>query len=439
MPDAQSASSQIVPRVATFFAIYSDPLGLIDGTYYCLIMSSAQVRGFGTKIALHLKEGHTVWLNPAFHETLFVSVRFHRGIRRWDFIDEHDKDLASVVARVAGRSFPSLVPTPVSMGAPNDDRPQTTDESSPYTVVEMTTPLVSPSGEHWIPCVPNNDVMGPTLTRCIDGLIRIVNSYRHAEKILLPTPSRERLGLTVMASTRPANPDAGSWDAQGHTVLNTFAMFRQPFLRGGENPSKGMIEHMALEAMGHPIAALMSLQADLNSAFACEGNYRGTVLLAHSSSEVLLDTALMGMLYEEGRSPADSLTVFAKPLKTRLLTEYHKRLRGTWDTGGTHPVAVWLRDLLLLRHRVAHAGYSPSSEEAEAARNAHFALGTHLRDRLAINVKKYPLTAGMLVTRGGFDRRNMRSKSVDAALRTNGDETLGKFLAWHAELIRVRA
>jgi hypothetical protein len=36
----ESPVPPVVPRVATFFALYPDPLGLADGTYYCVAHKS---------------------------------------------------------------------------------------------------------------------------------------------------------------------------------------------------------------------------------------------------------------------------------------------------------------------------------------------------------------------------------------------------------------
>jgi hypothetical protein len=419
--DTESIQSGFAPRVATFFALYPDPVGLDDGAYFCASMASP-VRGFPSRIALHLKNGdRTIWLNPKASELFFVSVRFHRGNRQQDYIAEHMAQLNEVVGRIGGSDFPAAA----TDGSPKlTDEPSApssdSDESSSYTVVEMTTPLVEWTGSQWNPCLPDNNVMGPILTRCIDELIRIINAYRFAEKIMIPSPSRERVGPLIIAVTRTADPGQGGWDEQRYEIINYFATHRQPILIGTQSRSTmmEMTNYLTFEDIGHPSIAIMQLQADLNTAFYQEGNSRSTVMFAYTASEVLLDTALMGMLYEEGRSPEEAAIVYDKPLKTRILTEYHDRIGGSWTPKGSHPVAVWLRDLLLIRHRVAHAGYLPSSGEAEKALAAYFSLGRHLRDGLARRVKKYPITSSVLVTRGGFERRNIRTKAVDQAIET---------------------
>ena len=444
---AMSASSTesslgVVPRVATFFALYPEPLGLDDGTYYCNILDSP-VRGFPNTIALHLKEGTPpIWLNPVAYDHLFVSVRFHRGQRPRDSFDERETELSEVIQAIGGVAFPPLTPLAGSKDkVAAAERASDEEQPSFYTVVEMTTQVVFPRQSFWEPCNPDDNIMGPTLTRCFNELIRTVNAYRFAEKILIPTPARERIGPLIIAATRPADPGQGGWDASVHEVFNYFAAAHASRLIGTESPTtlQTMTDYMRLEAIGHPSIAAMQLQEDLNVAFYRDGNFRGTVMFAHAASEVTLDTALMSMLFEEGLEPVGAAGIFNKPLKTRLLTEYHERLGGSWTPQGTKPVAVWLRDLLLLRHRVAHGGYLPSYEEASAAREAHFALGTYLRDRLASRMRKYPFTAGFLVTKGGFERRNIRTKAAEAAVNASTIDALREFASWRTELIRVRA
>jgi hypothetical protein len=439
--DSESMPVDLAPRVATFFAQYSDHVGLDDGAYFCAVMGSP-VRGFPSKIALHLKDGdRTIWLNPESSGLLFVSVRFHRGKRRQDYITEHVVQLSEVVDRIGGDDFPKAADGSSEQIPETSESSSDSDESSSYTVIEMTTPLVEWTGSYWEPCLPSNEVMGPTLTRCINEFIRIINAYRFAEKIMIPSPSRERVGPLIISATRTAGPEQAGWDTERHAVINYFAVSRQPTLIGTQSPSTmvEMTNYLVFEEIGHPSIAIMQLQADLNTAFYQEGNSRSTVLFAYSASEVLLDTALMGMLYEEGRSPEEAVTVYEKPLKTRILTEYHDRIGGSWTSKGSHPVAIWMQDSLVLRHRVAHAGYLPSVDEAEKARTAYFSLGRHLRDRLAVNVKKYPMTSSMLVTRGGFERRNMRTKAVNQAIESTTMEVVAEFVSWRSRVIGLRA
>jgi hypothetical protein len=199
-----------------------------------------------------------------------------------------------------------------------------------------------------------------------------------------------------------------------------------------------MSQYGFYEQIGHPALALGSLQNEMDVALYHDGNFRSAVMLAHSASEVLLDVALIGMLYEETCDLEVAVRFFDKPLKSRLLIECSGRLGGAWSAKGSNAAAVWIRDLLMLRHRVAHAGYMPSSDEVTAAREAHYGLERHLRDRLTVKVKKYPFTVGLLVTQAGFERRNVATNATAKAVEAVTVETLSAFTTWRADVMRLR-
>jgi hypothetical protein len=433
-----------VPRVATFFAIYPEALGLVDGTTFCVALK-LPLRGFA-RTAMHLAEGEQpFWLDPRFSHSLAVSVRFHRGKRDRHVVDEYDQRLMPIVQSVTGESFsdPGLAPTgSVSELESPFERSAT---GTAYTVVEMTTQLAIPGKSHWEACEPSDDIMGPTLTRAIDGLIHVVDAFRLAVKISMPSPARERLGPGVVALTRAADPAQGGWDMPALYAINSFALLGERyFIAGAQTPETTpetlckMSHYLELASFGHPVTALGQLQAELDNAMFHEGNFRVVLMFAHSATEIMMDIALMAMLFEEGRTPEEAAATFAKPLKSRILTEYHLRLGGAWTPKGSNAVAVWLRDVLLLRHGVVHAGYLPRYEEARGAREAHYSLGRHLRDRLAARAKRYPFTAGLLVTSAGFERRDIRTKAAEDAVRAEA-ERIEEFVSWRNELIQLRA
>ena len=348
----------------------------------------------------------------------------------------------SIVEVVTGNSFPEFA------SARPDALPDETkavsnydpEAGKAYTVVEITTQLVTPEATHWQACEPNGYVMGPTLTRGIQGLMQIIDAYRFAEKIAMPSPARERLGPVIVAATRAADPAMGEWDAPAQYLINSFAtQGARNFIVGTQRQDtlKKMSDYITLATRNHPSIALGHLQADLDNAM-FDGNFRAVLMFAYTASEILMDLALMGMIFEEGQRAEDAAACFAKPLKTRLLNEYHDRLGGAWNPQGSKDVAAWLRDVRQIRNRVAHAGYLPDHDEAHRAREGHFSLGRHLRDRLASQAKKYPFTAGLLVRPGGFERRDIRSKAAQEAIRAAFDR-LDEFLVWRDDLIRLRA
>jgi hypothetical protein len=439
--DRTRSDSLLVPRVATFFSLYPETLGLADGTTFC-IGQEVPLRGFA-KTAMHLAEGQLpFWLDSALSGVLAVSIRFHRGKRDRNIIEELDEKLMSVVRPVTGESFPDFDRIQPDVVSASPERSPEYDSSGiAYAVIEMTTQVAIPRKEYFEACEPSQDVMGPTLTRCIDGLIKIVDAYRFTQEVFIPGAARERLGPWIVAATRAADPDQGGWDHPAVHVLNTFATpGAGHFISGTQTPETlgEMGNQLRLEYLGHPSVAIGHMQKALDSSLFYDGNFRAVLMFAHSSSEIMMDLALMAMLFEEGKSAAEAASRFATPLKTRILTEYHNRLGGSWSPKGSGAVAAWIRDVLVIRHRVAHAGYLPLYEEARIARKAHYDLGLHLRDRLATRAKQYPFTAGQLVTQAGFERRGIRTKAAEAAVSV-GSERLAEFVLWRNDLIKLRA
>lgn len=429
-----------VPRVATFFCLYPETLGFDDGATFCIALG-VPIRGFG-KTAMHIEEGEPpFWLHPILSQSIVTSIRFHRGKRKQDAVEEHDERLISVVRSVEGESFPGFTENESDQDSGDTDVDRD-DQSAGmfYTVVEMSTQLAMPATEHWEACEPNDTIMGPTLTRCINGLMQVIDAYRFGEKVALASPAREQLGPGIIAATRPADPNKGGWDSPARYVINVFATYGgNGFVMGSHSPStyKNMSTYLALESSRHPVAVLGRIQSELQHAMFREGNFLAALMFAHSASEIMMDAALMAMQFEDEMSPEDAARAFIKPLKTRILSEFHDRLGGTWSTETSNPVGIWIRDVLLIRHRVAHAGYLPFYEEAQAAHDAHFALGTYLRDRLASKAKHYPFSSGLLVTGPGFERRGIRTKAAEKAVGAANDR-LEEFTRWRDRLVGLR-
>jgi len=434
--DPSRSSPPSVPRVATFFALYPETLGLNDGTTFCVAIQTP-LRGFA-KTAMHLMEGQSpFWLDPRLSQTLAVSVRFHRGQRDRHVFEEHDQKLLPIVQSAAGGSS---LRTRSSEDQP--ERSQAHDDSfgTAYTVVEMTTQLAIPREGLFEACEPSGEVMGPTLTRCIDGLILVVDAFRSTQDVFIAPAARERLGPEIMATTRAADPDEGGWDEPAEYYLNAFATKSRYFIAGTQTSQTlpAMAHHIRLAARGYPPLVVGNLQADLDNALFSNGDFRAVLMFAYSASEILMDLALMAMLFEEGKTAQMAAASFTSPLKTRILTDYHDRLGGSWGPKGSGAVATWLQHVLLVRHQVAHGGYMPHYERAYAAREAHYNLGQHLRDRLAARAKRYPFTAGLLVTPPGFERRGIRTKAAGTAVHI-GNDRIDEFIMWQNELIKLRA
>jgi hypothetical protein len=162
------------------------------------------------------------------------------------------------------------------------------------------------------------------------------------------------------------------------------------------------------------------------------------VILSHGASEVMLDQALMLMLWEEGESVESAAQAFNGPLLARVRSQYQKRLGGQWATEKVGIVGSWREDLVLLRHMVAHAGYRPNQEQAWRAFSAHEELRKYLLDRLAEKRNKYPLTAGILISEAGLRRRDAWTNKIRKIWAETDAERVIEFAVWRSDLLRRR-
>jgi hypothetical protein len=420
----------IEPRVVTFFVRCPDPLGLPEKAAQ-YIEGQQLLSGFAN-VALHIDtDGTPVFLHSA-PDKMFVSARFHFGRRSKSLIYASLDEMNSVLSKV--------LPADVGLELTKDETSsEQLDAWATFSMAELTTPVAArDDGGVYTPCEPTEDVLAEAFERSVEALFLIIRAYRFSVKRVMHTPTRERLGQNFYVVTRKATPEGDYWDEPGRLMVNILGI---PAMRPAEIDADG-IERLGMavysELFGHPMVPFSELQADARSSLA-DGDYRASVMLFHSASEVYLDTTLMLMQWEEGLAPETAAEVFRRSLMERVRSQYHDRLGGTWATRQGTAVDSWYRDLVLLRHRTIHGGYAVSPPEAHVASSAFDAFRTFVTDRIAANVKRYPVTSGIVVSEEGFRRRGNLTNAIRRALQTPTRETFGQFHGWRSRLIDLRA
>ena len=428
-------SQEISPSVGTFFVRYPDPLPFPESLHHVVTLTDALIGYAGT--ALHLKPDGTSWapLPSVFEGTLFVSMRFHRGRHALSAIEEALVEMDTVIRRVE----PGFVLSKLSP----DGLPAPDPAWSTYTVVEMTSPIVERATDGvWSPALPVASATQIAFERALEALFALVRAYRTSEQVMLRPPTRERLGPGMVFGTRPARIEGGgAWHSSPTYMLSAMAVPVSRHLRAdlSEEELQRVRGHLHAEVLEHPLVAVAELQADARAALEQDGDTRAAVLLFHSASEVLLDQALMLMQWEDGLAPEQAATVFERSLTDRIRSQYHDRLGGAWHMNTpTTVVSRWRANLVMVRHRVAHAGHVPSRYEADRARDSQFELADFLFNRLTSRRKSYPITAGMLVTEPGFRRRNAWTATAKAAVLKADLSAVRDFADWRARLMSAR-
>jgi hypothetical protein len=167
---------------------------------------------------------------------------------------------------------------------------------------------------------------------------------------------------------------------------------------------------------GSPLAGYADLRRELAVQLHHDGNDRVAVVMAATAAEVLLDTVLLHLLWQEHTDPADAVRVFDRSIrhKTRVSAYLPHRLGGDWDPNGEGAVGRYFARVTDLRNRVVHTGLIPTRDEALVAEAAVGELESFLADRLAAdeNRNRYPRTALALMGRPGMERRNAFTRRI---------------------------
>ncbi len=192
---------------------------------------------------------------------------------------------------------------------------------------------------------------------------------------------------------------------------------------------------------GGAFAAHLDVHREAHIALDRLGDHRLAALLFGIAAESLFDELILHLMWEEGLTPEDVAQNWIEGLDARVRQELPARLGGPWDVTRRNPIGVWAQDVASLRHRVAHAAYTPTEEEARRSFDGVNALVTHLCDRLArpAMLKNYPRTALSLAGEGGLRRRTAYTKRM-RELENDPSEVLWTetFYRWREAWRRTR-
>lgn len=154
------------------------------------------------------------------------------------------------------------------------------------------------------------------------------------------------------------------------------------------------------------------------------GDHQMAGIVVGIAGEVLLDSLLHVLMWEEGKSPIDaSDQIGDMPLKARVTSLYHSRIFGIDWSCRTGPIADFFEKAVYLRNRLAHAGSHAGYEEVSNALGALLALERALGDALADdqNRTRFMRTAILYCGKRGLARRLRLSRRV-ANLMSSPDE-----------------
>ncbi|WP_162602194.1 hypothetical protein [Streptomyces sp. CS207] len=327
-------------------------------------------------------------INAGLADRMFASLKFWQLAKSVDHT-EHLQGMLQVIHEVTGLGS-------VSEGI--EGVPQETY----MTVVEMVTAQNSDT----LHDMPN--ALHEAFHRCFSVLSDVYAMSRLVTRESLPP----RIGIEQVQSVTWYGrlPGKGyTQDLGGIFWVSPPSYFPSEML--DEKEFERLEAHLGRIWNGSPLELVMEHALVARQYLDQQGDYANSVIQAALSSEVLLDSLLGIMLWEEqigspGTRAAIDIFDEAKGggLASRIKREYAPRLGGNWNVVVAGPVRKWSEDLAHLRGRVVHRGYRPSRAEAERALEASDALLDFVKSRLAAKAKHYPRTCLMILGEPGLRR-----------------------------------
>ncbi|WP_231934717.1 hypothetical protein [Micromonospora viridifaciens] len=421
MADKVKAESPTHINLVYFFIPLAEPLDLPDK----FVQKFAEYPSDDDWKA-SIDEGKPI---PRDEPTRIASLMFHQA-------STEDPDLSGLGSAldVAVKAFPGLSGEPRQPEGVRVRR----------TVVEAAVELLPFQGDE-----PDEASVSETFDRAIEYIRDVQRAYRIVCGRPVTLVTRERLPIFVPLAFRfRILPDtAPSWPEE-LTLFMTNTNLSRALPTDKREPIQ---EREQCEQLGRFVELLRSDRVfsrypdfvrEADTALRYQGEYRVAVVLAATAAEVLLDDLLMHMLWEEAYRPEAAAPVFERGLATRVRTQYHTRLGGSWDVQREGPVQQWGRKLAALRHRVVHAGYSPTEREAAEAREALFSLEGFLIRLITQQqpLKTYPRTAAMLLGEPGLKRRGLLSKRYTRLIQDSNEPLwVETFIRWRRVVAQCRA
>lgn len=345
----------------------------------------------------------------------FVILHFHQ-------VD------ASTGRTAAAHEAVTIVASRIDGEVPPDEKRELLQLGAEFTVVEAVTTSASPD------TVPDADAESPArwmpradpFMRCLTLAQSVVRAYKQATESLCRVP-------TYVLTPSPVL----SWSGNGASTTVDHEGEKLILVRPTEDwqgPSVLMLDHMNLpdsfrddvseDVLGrvahwhdeqrhrYPLDLWRERFTAARRALFIEGDTASAVTLANTSCEVLLDAVLAILMWEEGMSVAAAAPSFeeGKALR-RVKQDISHRLGGNWSTGAG-PVGDWVTALYKLRHRVVHAGYTPTIAEAETGIEVAHHLQRFVFDRIAARRTTYPRSALTTVAEEGLRRRDLWSGKI---------------------------
>lgn len=363
--------------MAVFFVVLDQPMGLPDGLALYSHRTNEPVPWVG------FTGGHN-----------FVRMRVWRVPDQLAW-QPHKDDMAFSVADKLTQ------PREIAEGIAFGNVPPPTTEAL-GTVMELATPLLpASSGEY-------RESVSDAFDRCLEDLNKFMRAYLAVTSDPKFRPiTRQTCRFAVPWTTQDAEWTYGQLGVfMVHQGLGQMPYMEEDLTE--EQQRKLQILWQQTTA-GYPFVPFLERARVAKREYLADGDYPTTVIAAYTACEVLLNTALLMMAWEEGKTRDETRAWFEARLQfmNRVSREVQPRLGGNWANPPRKSPMGQLEMLSDVRQKVVHLGYLPTEKEAQEALEALHVLEEFVKQRFAEKRLTYPRTCLLLNGEPGLRRRGL--------------------------------
>ncbi len=224
----------------------------------------------------------------------------------------------------------------------------------------------------------------------------------------------------------------GNWTRLGDLLMHIdsypFPLRPQPY-EALRRQIDGVLESLQ---MGRPFITANLWYSRGLRAIHLRGDNADCVISSQTAAESMMYDLLRGLLIDLGKTSqeVDARAKPELPFKALLTREIPPRLGGDWNLDGSSPVGIYWRSLYLLRNRVAHAAYMPSTVEAELALEAFVNVREYVSELLWRKNGAFPRTLLAKVGENGLVRRGWMSVRMQECCTAFKEESRPFYWPW---------
>lgn len=378
-------------------------------------------------------------------QTPFALVRLHQVELPFDTKLPADMQAADAALSRIEHSTPS------GIGA--DHMPEVTTW---HTVADVITARESPDEpeDGWDGQPQNQTSRQDALMRALDAARSVVRAVRLTEqsRVVLPTYERIPVMLLWMSATGVDDgagvrvPNDSDWQVAG------IMMLEHTNISGAEITDLQEQQSLLLQSRywgyclqaGSPAPLAREHLIEANRLLHHEGEYGRAVVAAATAVEVMTDSVLSALMWEEHRTEpgAVGLAQAAESFEEgrsayRVVSALAPRLGGDWASPDS-AFQRWRSAGSRLRNRIVHGGYAPSRAEAQEAIALADQLQRFLFDRVSAQANRYPRVTLMFVAQSGLETRGLYAGQIRRFNEEQApveDSWIDSFAAWHQRLL----